>query len=66
MTVQLSLDETQTRKLTEAAERLGVEPAEVVRRCVDEYLAKSARFDEAVSRVLSKNAELYRRLALQG
>ncbi|MBX7105817.1 MAG: hypothetical protein K1X57_17165 [Gemmataceae bacterium] len=63
MTLQLSLDESQSRQIAAAAQRLGIDPEEIIRRSIDSYLAKQEKFDAAATHVLAKNAELYRRLA---
>ena len=45
------------------AEMLGVPVEDVARRGVHEYLDRKRAIRESAARVLSENAELYRRLA---
>jgi len=63
-TLTLQLDDTKADALREKAQRVGLEPEEFLRAFVDELIAQpDADFDQAATRVLSKNRELYRRLA---
>jgi len=55
-------DET-AEKIEAAAQERGVSVEELVRRSVDEKLSRDARFESAARYVLTKNAELYERLA---
>lgn len=64
MTVVLDLPPAQAEQLRQAAERLGVSPADLARAAVTDLLgSRDDDFRRAADRVLSKNAELYRRLA---
>ena len=64
MTLNLELDEQQIQRLQEAARRLNVSVNELAKAAIDDLLAKpETDFEQAASRVLKKNAELYRRLA---
>jgi len=64
MTVNIELDAQQSERLQAAADRLGVSVAELANAAVTDLLAKpDADFERAASRVLQKNAELYKRLA---
>ncbi|HRF00866.1 MAG TPA: ribbon-helix-helix protein, CopG family [Pirellulaceae bacterium] len=64
MTLHLDLDEQQVQRLQEAARRLNVSVHELAKAAISDLLAKSDdEFDRAATRVLAKNAELYRRLA---
>ena len=63
-TITVALPEEHLIRLSEMAERLGVVPEELVRVSIEELLARpQADFEQAVTHVLTKNAELYRRLA---
>jgi len=64
MTLNLELDAQQVRRLQEAARRLNVSVHDLAKAAINDLLAKSdGDFDRAATRVLNKNAELYRRLA---
>lgn len=64
MTLHLELDEQQVQRLQDAARRLNVSVNDLAKAAINDLLAKSdADFDRAATRVLNKNAELYRRLA---
>lgn len=64
MTLHLELDEQQVQRLQEAARRLNVSVHDLAKAAINDLLAKSDDdFDRAATRVLDKNAELYRRLA---
>ena len=64
MTLNLELDEQQVRRLEEAAHRLNVSVNDLAKAAINDLLAKpDDDFDRAATRVLNKNAELYRRLA---
>jgi hypothetical protein len=64
MTLHLELDEQQVQRLQEAARRLNVSIHDLAKAAINDLLAKSDDdFDRAATRVLNKNAELYRRLA---
>jgi antitoxin FitA len=63
-TITISLPEDHARKLQALAEDAGVEPGELLRARVEEWLQSAeSDFETAASYVLNKNAELYRRLA---
>lgn len=63
-TLTVTLPDTQLSELKEAAKKLGVSVEDLIRVSIDELLSKpDTEFDDAVSYVLQKNAELYRRLA---
>jgi len=56
-------DETVTR-LEDAAQKIGVSADDLLRMSVEEKLARlDESFQKAAEHVLSKNAELYKRLA---
>jgi hypothetical protein len=63
-TITIALPEERLVKLNEMARQLGVVPEDLVRVSIEELLSRpEADFEQAVDHVLSKNAELYRRLA---
>ena len=63
-TITVALPEERLVKLTEMARQLGIVPEELVRVSIEELLTRpEADFEQAVDYVLTKNAELYRRLA---
>jgi hypothetical protein len=60
----LKLDDQKAQALKEKAERYGLEPDQLIKASIDHLVGQpDADFDSAVKRVLSKNKELYRRLA---
>jgi predicted transcriptional regulator len=62
LTIELAAERLQ--QLAELAERLGTTPEALARASVEDLLTRrDDAFDDAVKRVLAKNAELYRRLA---
>lgn len=64
MNLQIDLPEQVATKLVAAAERLRVSPEELLTISVEEKLAQlDQEFDAASEYVLTKNDELYRRLA---
>src|SRR5947209_15965394 len=63
-TITLALSDDSALKLEELAKTAGVQPTELLRVRVEEWLAQPGiDFAEAAAYVLNKNAELYRRLA---
>ena len=63
---QLAIDvsDDAMRQLEDAADRLGVTPTELAAAAVRDLLAHpEADIEEAASRVIERNYELYRRLA---
>ena len=64
MTLNLELDEEQIRRLEEGARRMNVTAAELAQAAIDDLLSRqNEEFERIIEKVLSKNAELYRRLA---
>jgi hypothetical protein len=62
--LELQLPEQTASKLEEAAERLSLSPQELLIISLEEKLAQiDAEFRSASDHVLTKNAELYKRLA---
>jgi predicted transcriptional regulator len=63
-TITISLPDDRLQKLKEIATRFSVAPEELVRVSIEELLTRPEEdFRHALEYVLSKNAELYRRLA---
>jgi antitoxin FitA len=63
-TITIALSEEHAKNLQELASRLHIAPEELVRVSVEELLARpDEQFQQALNRVLKKNAELYRRLS---
>jgi hypothetical protein len=64
MKVAFDLPEAQAEKLRREAERLGIPPSDLARAALTDLLAaRDKDFQAAAERVLSKNEDLYRRLA---
>lgn len=64
MTLNLDLDELQTQRLQDAARRLNVSVTDLAKAVINDLLARpDGDFERAATRVLEKNAELYKRLA---
>lgn len=64
MSITLDLDAEQLRRLEERARTLGVEPTELVKKALDQLLARPApNLEQVADYLLEKNRELYRRLA---
>lgn len=64
MDMTLSISEDRFIKLKEVAGNLNITPEDLVRVSIDELLSRPDEdFRKAVDYVLTKNAELYRRLA---
>ena len=60
----ITLPDERAKNLQEIAERFHVAPEELVRASLEELLARpSEDFQVALERVLSKNADIYKRLA---
>jgi hypothetical protein len=64
MVLPVELTESQLESLRQRAKTLGVSPEQLAAAAVADLVGKPAEdFELAAARVLSKNAELYRRLA---
>jgi hypothetical protein len=64
MKVHIEVTETEAQKLAAEAQRLNVSPEELAAAAVHDLVGqRDADFERAAARVLSKNRELYRRLA---
>lgn len=63
-TITISIADERLPRLQELAKEANVDPAELIRVSVDEWLSKPGEdFLRAATYVLRKNAELYKRLA---
>jgi predicted transcriptional regulator len=63
-TFTITLPEERVKKLQEIAERFRVTPEELVRVSLEELLTRPPDdFQQVLERVLTKNADLYKRLA---
>ena len=63
-TFTITLPDERVKKLQELAERFRIAPEELVRASLEELLTRPLDdFQKIVERVLSKNEELYKRLA---
>ena len=63
-TITITLPEDRLVKLKEMAARLGVTPEDLARISIEELLSRPEdAVQRAITYVLTKNAELYRRLA---
>jgi antitoxin FitA len=64
VTITLTLPDEQWLHLKKRADQLGVTPEELLQTNISEMLTKSdEEFEQAMKYVLTKNTELYRRLA---
>jgi arsenate reductase-like glutaredoxin family protein len=62
--LEVQIEEPTVDRLEAAAEKLGITTEELLRVSVEEKLARlDESFHDAVDQVISKNAELYKRLA---
>ncbi|HEY0155821.1 MAG TPA: CopG family transcriptional regulator [Thermoanaerobaculia bacterium] len=62
-TLELHLPDDVATRLERAAREQGVSLEELIRRSVDEKLARDAEFASAADYVLAKNSDLYERLS---
>jgi predicted transcriptional regulator len=63
-TFTITIPNERLKKLEELAERFRVAPEELVRASLEELLSRPLDdFQQVVERVLTRNAELYKRLA---
>ena len=64
MVLPVELTEAQIESLRQRAKALGISPEQLAAAAVADLVAQPAEdFASAAARVMSKNAELYRRLA---
>jgi predicted transcriptional regulator len=63
-TFTITLPDERVKELKQIAERFRVAPEELVRASLEDLLTRPLdEFQKALERVLSKNADLYKRLA---
>ena len=63
-TITVQLDDSRAALLQEKAEKYGISLDEFVTASIEDFLAQpEPEFDVAMRKVLSKNRELYKRLA---
>jgi len=63
-TLEVKIPEPTASRLEDAAHRLGVSPEDLLRISLEEKLSRlDDSFRDAVEHVVSKNAELYKRLS---
>jgi Arc/MetJ-type ribon-helix-helix transcriptional regulator len=62
-TLEIHVPDEVASKIERAAEEKGVSLDELVRRSVEETLARDEQFEIAAQHVLAKNAALYERLS---
>jgi hypothetical protein len=63
-TISVQIDDAKASLLREKAKQLGLKPDELISATIDDLLSHpEPEFDAAARRVISKNKELYRRLA---
>ena len=64
MTLTLELDEQQVQRLQDIARRLNVSVSDLAKAAINDLIARpESDFENAATRILKKNAELYKRLA---
>lgn len=63
-TITIQVEEAKARALREKAKRYGLDPEQLLAASLEDLIGQPDKeFDAAARRVLSKNKELYRRLA---
>ena len=63
-TITVQIEEAKAQALREKAKRYGLKPEQLLTASLEDLIGQPDNdFDEATRRVLSKNKELYRRLA---
>ncbi|MDP8246509.1 MAG: hypothetical protein P9M00_00055 [Candidatus Tritonobacter lacicola] len=63
-TITVQIEEAKAQALREKAKRYGLKPEQLLTASLEDLIGQPDNdFDEAARRVLSKNKELYRRLA---
>lgn len=64
MKISVDLPDAQTKQLQEVADRLKVQPEQLLSAALRDLLAHAETdFERAATRVVQKNEELYKRLA---
>jgi FtsZ-binding cell division protein ZapB len=62
-TLEVHVPDDVASRIEAAAQQRGVSVEQLLQMSVEEKIQRDAQFEQAVSRVLDKNAELYRRLS---
>ena len=62
-TLEIQVADDTASRIEQAAQKKGISANELVRISVEEKLARDDEFESAARVVLTKNAELYKRLA---
>jgi hypothetical protein len=62
-TLEIEVEDETASRIEQAAQEKGISANELVRISVEEKLARDDEFETAARVVLTKNAELYKRLA---
>ena len=62
--ISVEIDESKAARLRQKAKRFGLNPDQLVTASIEDLISNpDPEFEEAMRRVLSKNRELYERLA---
>lgn len=62
--ISVKIDESKAARLRQKAKRFGLNPDQLVTASIEDLISNpDPEFEEAMRRVLSKNKELYERLA---
>ncbi|MCF8083189.1 MAG: DNA-binding protein [Deltaproteobacteria bacterium] len=62
--ITVEIDDSKAALLREKAEKFGIPPDQFVTACMEDLIGQpEPDFDEAMRKVLTKNKELYKRLA---
>ena len=62
-TLEIHVPDEIASKIEQAAQQRGLSVEQLLQTSVEEKIQRDAQFENAVGRVLEKNAELYRRLS---
>lgn len=63
-TITVEIDDSKAKLLWEKAEKFGILPDQFVTASIEDLIGQpEAEFEEAMQKVISKNKELYKRLA---
>jgi len=64
ISISVQLDDDQSRRLSDVALELNVDPSELAKAAINDLVSRRADdFERAAKLVLEKNRELYRRLS---
>lgn len=63
MSISIHLDDDQSHKIEEMANRLNIPATDLAKAAIDDWIANSdSDFEKISRRILEKNQDLYRRL----